>query len=70
MYMETGYPSRETLIRRVLDSYDSVSELMDEIGFDLWEFIDWLIEEEWINPDTMPYVFNFDNCIDEESVDE
>ena len=48
----------EQLIRRVMDSYDSVSEIMDAAGFDLWELIDLLIEEGYINDETMPHIFN------------
>lgn len=60
----------ERLIRRVMDSYDSVSEILDAAQFDLWDLIEFLIEEGHINEDTMPHIFEDDLMENEDNYDD
>jgi hypothetical protein len=51
------YP-KEILVRRVMDSYDSISDMLDAVGCDKWVLIEYLIEARMINEDTMPHIFD------------
>jgi hypothetical protein len=48
----------ETIIRRVLDSFDSAEGILNAVGYDLWDLVDLLIDEGYINEETVPHVFN------------
>ena len=61
------YP-KETLVRRVMDSYDSMTDMLDAIGFDKWDLIEYLIDERMINEETMPHIFD-EYFIAEEDID-
>jgi len=53
-----------------MDSYDSVSEILDAAQFDLWDLIEFLIEEGHINEDTMPHIFEDDLMENEDNYDD
>lgn len=51
-------PHKESLIRRMLDAFDSVGSLLEEVNLDVWDLYEYLIDGGYVTEDTLPFLFN------------